>query len=74
MTSGQQDAERRVRAQRIFVRSDPAQLANLVSRVDAGALSIDVADRRPLSDVAAVHDDSDANRLAGKTILVPAGQ
>jgi len=74
MTSGQQDAERRVRAQRIFVRSDPVQLANLVSRVDAGALSIDVADRRPLADVAAVHDDSDANRLPGKTILVPAGQ
>jgi len=74
MTSGQHDAERRVRAQRIFVRSDPVQLANLVSRVDAGALSIDVADRRPLADVAAVHDDSDANRLPGKTILVPAGQ
>ena len=71
MTSGQQDAERRVRAQRVFVRSDPVQLANLVSRVDAGALSIDVADRRPLADVAAVHDDSDANRLPGKTILVP---
>jgi NADPH:quinone reductase-like Zn-dependent oxidoreductase len=74
MTSGEQDAERRVRAQRVFVRSDPVQLANLVSRVDAGALSIDVADRRPLADVAAVHDDSDANRLPGKTILVPPGR
>jgi NADPH:quinone reductase-like Zn-dependent oxidoreductase len=58
----------------VFVRSDAAQLAHLVSLVDAGRLSIDVADRRPLTEVAAVHDDSDANRLPGKTILVPPGQ
>lgn len=71
MTSGAQDPARRVRAQRVYVRSDAAQLAELVDRVDAGTLVIDVADRRPLTDVAAVHDDSDANRLPGKTILVP---
>jgi hypothetical protein len=33
-----------------------------------------VADRRPLTEVAAVHDDSDANRLPGKTVLVPPSQ
>lgn len=55
----------------MFVRSDAAQLADLVRRVDAGRLTIDVADRRPLTEAAAVHDDSDANRLPGKTILVP---
>jgi NADPH:quinone reductase-like Zn-dependent oxidoreductase len=71
MVSGRDIPERRVRTQRVFVRSDAAALADLVSRVDAGALSIDVADRRPLTDTAAVHDDSDANRLPGKTILVP---
>ncbi|ORB71659.1 NADP-dependent oxidoreductase [Mycobacterium scrofulaceum] len=71
MTSGEEDPARRVRAQRVFVRSDAGELAGLVSRVDAGRLVIDVADRRPLTDVAAVHDDSDANRLPGKTILVP---
>jgi NADPH:quinone reductase-like Zn-dependent oxidoreductase len=71
MTSGQEQPERGVRAQRVFVRSDAAQLAELVGRVDAGQLSIDVADRRPLTEVAAVHDASDANRLPGKTILVP---
>jgi NADPH:quinone reductase-like Zn-dependent oxidoreductase len=74
MTSGQEDPERGVRTQRVFVRSDAAQLADLVSRVDAGQLHIDVADRRPLTEVAAVHDDSDANRLPGKTILVPPAQ
>ncbi|HKV22579.1 MAG TPA: NADP-dependent oxidoreductase [Mycobacterium sp.] len=73
MVSGDEEPERRVRAQRVFVRSDGAQLADLVSRVDAGRLTIDVADRRPLTDTSAVHDDSDANRLAGKTILVPPG-
>ncbi|OBG63438.1 NADP-dependent oxidoreductase [Mycobacterium sp. E3339] len=71
MTSGEEDPARRVRAQRVFVRSDAAQLAELVNQVDAGKLVIDVADRRPLTDAAAVHDDSDANRLRGKTILVP---
>lgn len=71
MTSGEEDPARRVRAQRVFVRGDAGELAGLVSRVDAGQLVIDVADRRPLTDVAAVHDDSDANRLPGKTILVP---
>ncbi|MDO3640285.1 NADP-dependent oxidoreductase, partial [Mycolicibacterium sp. KC 300] len=39
--------------------------------VDAGGLHIDVADRRPLAEVAAVHDESDAGRLPGKTILIP---
>lgn len=58
--------------QRVFVRSDAAQLAGLVDRVDAGQLSIDVADRRPLSEIAAVHADADAGRLPGKTILTPA--
>lgn len=71
MVSGQEGPERRVRTQRVFVRSDAAQLAELVRRVDAGQLTIDVADRRPLTEAAAVHDDSDANRLPGKTILVP---
>lgn len=71
MTSGEEVPARRVRAQRVFVRSDAAQLAALVNQVDAGKLVIDVADRRPLTDVAAVHDASDANRLPGKTILIP---
>ncbi|SOX56446.1 NADP-dependent oxidoreductase [Mycobacterium ahvazicum] len=72
MTSGTEDTGRNVRAQRIFVRSDARQLADLVSRVDAGQLRIDVAERRPLNQAAAVHEASDAGRLPGKTILLPA--
>lgn len=61
----------RIRSARVFVRSDAAQLAELVRLVDAGELHIAVGDRRPLRDTAAVHDASDANRLPGKTILTP---
>jgi NADPH:quinone reductase-like Zn-dependent oxidoreductase len=72
MTSGTEDSGRGVHTQRVFVRSDAAQLTELVDRVDAGNLRIDVADRRPLSEAAAVHDAADAGRLPGKTILFPA--
>jgi NADPH:quinone reductase-like Zn-dependent oxidoreductase len=66
------DPGRGVRAAQMFVRSDAAQLAELVARVDAGDLAIDVAQRRPLADLAAVHDESAAGRLpGGKTILIP---
>ncbi|HEU5392122.1 MAG TPA: NADP-dependent oxidoreductase [Streptosporangiaceae bacterium] len=66
------DPGRGVRAAQMFVRSDAAQLGELVARVDAGDLAIDVAQRRPLADLAAVHDESAAGRLpGGKTILIP---
>jgi NADPH:quinone reductase-like Zn-dependent oxidoreductase len=60
-----------VRAVRVFVRSDADQLAGLVARVDAGDLKIDVAERRPLADLSAVHDQAAAGRLSGKTVLTP---
>lgn len=74
MTSGPEDPQRGLRTQRVFVRSDAGQLANLVSRVDAGKLAIHVAERRPLNEIAAVHADADAGRLPGKTVLVPVGR
>jgi NADPH:quinone reductase-like Zn-dependent oxidoreductase len=68
---GPEDNGRGVRVLWIFVRSDAAQLAELVSRVDAGDLRIDVAQRRPLADLATVHDQAAAGELAGKTVLTP---
>jgi NADPH:quinone reductase-like Zn-dependent oxidoreductase len=65
------DAGRGVRTVKVFVRADAAQLAGLVARADAGELKIDVAGRRPLTDLAAVHDEAVAGRLPGKTILIP---
>jgi NADPH:quinone reductase-like Zn-dependent oxidoreductase len=71
-TPGPEDAGRGVRTVRVFLRSDAAELAELAARVDAGDLKIEVAGRRPLADLAAVHDEAAAGRLAGKTILTPA--
>jgi NADPH:quinone reductase-like Zn-dependent oxidoreductase len=51
------------------VRSDGAQLSELVAKVDAGRLRIHVAARRPVAELAAVHDDAAAGRLPGKTVL-----
>jgi NADPH:quinone reductase-like Zn-dependent oxidoreductase len=69
---GPQDAGRGVRTVEVFARSDAAQLAELVARVDAGDLQIEVAQRRPLAELATVHDQAAAGRLAGKTVLTPA--
>ena len=60
-----------MRTVRVFVRSDASQLAELVARVDAGDLEIEVAERLPLADLAAVHDRAAAGQLAGKTVLTP---
>jgi NADPH:quinone reductase-like Zn-dependent oxidoreductase len=49
-TPGPEDAGRGVRTVRVFARSDAAQLGELVARVDAGELKIDVAQRRPLTE------------------------
>jgi NADPH:quinone reductase-like Zn-dependent oxidoreductase len=65
------DAGREVRVVSVVVRSDAAQLAGLVARVDAGDMKVDVAERRSLTDLAAVHDEAVAGRLAGKTVLIP---
>ena len=71
-TPGAEDSGRGVRTVQVFVRSDAAQLAELVARVDAGDLKIQVGERRPLADLAVVHDEAAAGRLAGKTVLIPA--
>jgi NADPH:quinone reductase-like Zn-dependent oxidoreductase len=70
-TPGPDDAGRGVRTVRVFARSDAAQLGELVARIDAGDLTIDVAERRSLTDLAAVHDQAAAGQLPGKTILTP---
>jgi NADPH:quinone reductase-like Zn-dependent oxidoreductase len=70
-TPGPEDAGRGVRTVRMFARSDASQLAELIARVDAGDLRIDVAERRPLTGLAAVHEQAVAGQLAGKTVLIP---
>ncbi|MEU3605470.1 zinc-binding dehydrogenase [Streptomyces sp. NPDC035033] len=54
-TPGPPDAGRGVRTVHVFARGDATQLAELVARVDAGDLAIEVAERLPLTDLPAVH-------------------
>ncbi len=74
MVFGPLNPGRGVRTQRVFVRSDAAQLVELIRRVDDGRLRIEIADRRALEQAATVHSESDAGRLHGKTILIPGDQ
>ncbi|GLY87635.1 NADP-dependent oxidoreductase [Actinoallomurus iriomotensis] len=67
------DEERGVRAIDLFVRSDAGQLSELVARVDRGELTVDVAERVSLTDLASIHARAAAGTLSGKVIVLPAG-
>jgi NADPH:quinone reductase-like Zn-dependent oxidoreductase len=65
------DPSRDVRSAQMAVRSDGAQLAELVALVDDGGLTIDVAGRRPLNELADVHRLAEQGALPGKIVIVP---
>ncbi|MFF9563774.1 NADP-dependent oxidoreductase [Leifsonia sp. NPDC014704] len=65
------DAERNVRSVVVFVRSDAAQLAELVSLVDSGDLRVDVAQRVPLAELRSIHEQAAAGTLRGKVVALP---
>ena len=58
--------ERDVRVVFFSVRSDPAQLAQIVKQVEAGALHLDVSDRRPLAETRLVHQHSESGTVRGR--------
>ena len=68
------DEDRGVRAVDVFVRSDVAQLAELVARVDRGELRVQVDRRIPLSGVPALHAEAASGQLRGKVVVVPDGE
>ncbi|MFC4909495.1 NADP-dependent oxidoreductase [Actinomadura gamaensis] len=68
------DEARGVRGIDIFVRSDAGQLAELVARVDRGELTVDVAERVPLADLASVHARAAEGTLAGKVVILPTAE
>ncbi|MCX4775220.1 NADP-dependent oxidoreductase [Streptomyces sp. NBC_01285] len=68
---GLTETARGVRILPVFGRSDAAQLADLVAKVDAGDLKIHVARRRPLAELRTVHEELAAQKLPGKTVLIP---
>jgi NADPH:quinone reductase-like Zn-dependent oxidoreductase len=64
------DEQRGVRAVGVFVRSDTAQLAQLVALVDRGELHVDVAQRVPLAELADLHAKAEAGEISGKVVVV----
>lgn len=66
------DEARSVRTAHVFTSPDASHLADLVSRVDNGVLKLHVADRRPLEELPAVHQDETNGKLLGKTVIVVA--
>jgi NADPH:quinone reductase-like Zn-dependent oxidoreductase len=65
------DEARGVRGIDMYVDSDALQLAGLVERVDRGELTVDVARRVPLSELASVHAAAADGTLRGKVVIVP---
>ncbi|MEW2623594.1 NADP-dependent oxidoreductase [Streptomyces sp. NPDC048106] len=65
------EAGRGVRVVRMAVRSDAAQLTQLLDRVASENLRINVADRRPLAHIVDVHEEAARGALLGKTVLIP---
>ena len=65
------DDARGVRGIDMYVASDPRQLAELVARVDADELTVDVARRVPLTELPDVHKSAADGTLKGKVVIVP---
>ena len=63
--------ERDVRVVFFGVRSDTAQLAQIVQQVEAGALHLDISDRRPLAETVVVHEQSESGSIRGRVVLLP---
>jgi NADPH:quinone reductase-like Zn-dependent oxidoreductase len=63
------DEARGVRGIDLFVRSDAAQLSQLVALIDQGELRVDVAERVPLAELPAVHARAAAGELPGKVVI-----
>ena len=63
--------ERGIRALDQFVHNDGARLAELAQLVDAGQLTLRVADTFPLAEVAAAHELAAKDGLRGRVVLVP---
>ncbi|MCX5380441.1 NADP-dependent oxidoreductase [Streptomyces sp. NBC_00091] len=60
-----------VTAMHMVARNDAAHLAALVELVDAGVVTVDISESRPLTDLAEVHLLSEAGRTRGKVLIIP---
>ncbi|MGY6653013.1 NADP-dependent oxidoreductase [Amycolatopsis sp. TRM77291] len=58
-------------AERVVARNDSAQLAELVALVDSGAITVEVAERHRLTELASLHRRSEAGDIRGKVVVLP---
>jgi NADPH:quinone reductase-like Zn-dependent oxidoreductase len=65
------DQARGVRGIDLFVRSDASQLAELAARVDRGELTVGIAERVPMTDLASIHTRAADGTLTGKVVVLP---
>ncbi len=63
------DEHRSVRTANVWVTPNGTHLADLVTRLDQGRLTLNIADRRPLQELSTVHHDATTGKLLGKTVL-----
>lgn len=66
------DESRGVRAVTVFVQPNRERLAELVSLVDQGKLTVEVTRRIPLTELQALHAEASEGRVSGKVIILPA--
>lgn len=60
-----------VRIVEMYVRGDASQLTEIVAKIDAGQLRVDVANRVSFAEIASIHEASDLGILRGKFVLTP---
>lgn len=65
------DDTRGVRTASVFVEPKVDELAQLVALVDNGELTVDVAERVPLSELPRIHAKAAAGEIHGKIVAVP---
>ena len=65
------DEARGVHGIDLFVRSDATQLAELAARVDRGELTINIAERVPMTDLGSIHTRAADGTLTGKVVVQP---
>lgn len=64
-----EDTERKVRTMNMYVRSDATQLAEIVRRIDAGEVTVNVTARYPLAALSEVYDRAAAGQIHGKVVI-----
>ena len=64
------DDERGVRAVSVLVRSDNQQLSHLVDLIERGHLRINITERVPLPQLAALHATAESGEISGKAIVL----